>query len=238
MHLFDSRIIYREKLNIHRDMGPDLFVYGFLQGLQLGSLHRGSVQFNGASLAPQVPGKKKKKKKKHWREPHVFNGYSVRNLWFYQDVVLYPKSVSAKAVIKCWPKSQKENDGSLITTRDHGHAFSLIKELLHHWACTTVSYRLCLVHLTWVLLHVVKPPLPVHLHLHLLTFLQRWAHKVYSLWPLPRHPHNWDISNQPMIIWLEKDNTTHENDLTWILLLAQSSNLEISGHISSNHRQH
>lgn len=28
--------------------------------------------------------------------------------WFYQDVVLYPKSASAKAVIKCWPESQQE----------------------------------------------------------------------------------------------------------------------------------
>lgn len=35
----------------------------------------------------------------------------------YQDVVLYPKNVSAKAVIKCWPTSQEENN-SVITTCD------------------------------------------------------------------------------------------------------------------------
>ena len=66
MHLFYGRIIYREKLNIHRDVGPDLFVYGFLQGLQLGGLHRGSVQFNGASLAPKVPGKRNKNTIEEW----------------------------------------------------------------------------------------------------------------------------------------------------------------------------
>lgn len=61
MHLFHSRIVYREKLNSDRDVGSDLFIDGFLQGLELGRLHRGSVQFNGASLTPQFPERKIRK---------------------------------------------------------------------------------------------------------------------------------------------------------------------------------
>lgn len=61
--------------------------------------------------------------------------------------------------------------------------------------------------LTRVLLHVVKPPLPVHLHVHLLTFFQRRAHKVQGFGTLPRHPQHRDVSNEPMVIWLKEDNT-------------------------------
>lgn len=59
---------------------------------------------------------------------------------------------------------------------------------------------------TWVLLHVIKPPLPVDLHQHLLTHLQRWAHKVYSFWSLSCHPQNLDIFNQPMVVWLKEQH--------------------------------
>lgn len=58
-----------------------------------------------------------------------------------------------------------------------------------------------------MLLHVVKPPLPVHFHIHLLTFFQRWAHKVYGFGTLPRHPQHRDVPDEPMVIWLKEDNT-------------------------------
>lgn len=61
--------------------------------------------------------------------------------------------------------------------------------------------------LTRVLLHVVKPSLPVNLHFHLLTFFQRWAHKVQCFRTLPRNPQHRNVSNEPMVIWLKEDNT-------------------------------
>lgn len=111
----------------------------------------------------------------------------------YQDVVLYPNIVSASAVIKCWPKSETSvgQKNCLIKIPRPSHSSDLI------------CYRV----LTWVLLHVVKPPLPVHLHLHLLTHLQRWTHKVDSFWSLPRHPQHRDILDQPVVIWLREDVT-------------------------------
>lgn len=105
----------------------------------------------------------------------------------YQDVVLYPKNESAKAVIKCCPKRRGSE--------------TLIKGLHNKHMITFGHFVL----VTRVLLHVVEPPLPVHLHLHLLALLQRRAHKMNSVGPLPRHPQHWDICNQPVVIRLRED---------------------------------
>ena len=48
--------------------------------------------------------------------------------------------------------------------------------------------------LTRVLLHVVKPPVPVQLKLHLLAHLQRGANKVDGISPMPRHLDDWHVS--------------------------------------------
>ena len=58
--------------------------------------------------------------------------------------------------------------------------------------------------LTRVLLHVVKPPVPVQLQLHLLAHLQRGAHKVDGISPLPGHLEHRHVSYQPMVVWLEE----------------------------------
>lgn len=54
---------------------------------------------------------------------------------------------------------------------------------------------------------MVKPPLPVHFQIHLLTFIQRWAYKVYGFGTLPHHPQHRDVSDESMVIWLKEDNT-------------------------------
>lgn len=43
MHLFHSSIVYREEQNTDRYMVSDLFIYGFLENLELSRLYRGSV---------------------------------------------------------------------------------------------------------------------------------------------------------------------------------------------------
>lgn len=128
----------------------------------------------------------------------------------YQDVVLYPHIASASAVIKCWPKSKK---------------ILRWKSIRVWWRCLTVPDATSFWVLTWVLLHVVEPPLPVKLHLHLLAHLQRWAHKMYSFCSLSCHPQHWDVSNQPMVIWLKREEQTVKlklqpavDDLVFILI--------------------
>lgn len=65
--------------------------------------------------------------------------------------------------------------------------------------------------ITRVLLHMIKSPFPVYLHLNLLTHLQRWGHKMQGVRSLPCHSQNWDISKESMVIWLQEDNVKHAN---------------------------
>lgn len=56
--------------------------------------------------------------------------------------------------------------------------------------------------LTRMLLHVVKPSLPVQFDVDLLTLLQGRADEMHSLWTLSHHTQDWDTSDRPMIIRL------------------------------------